>query len=232
MIARRIWTVAIVVAVGLSAVFLLPYTGKSSPAGIAMALPNVVGYWFGDNAEVTQHEIEVLAKDTQFARKIYKSPSGDQIFVSIVLSGDDMTTSIHRPERCLPAQGWTLTQSDRRAVPLSDGKILETTRLHDSRVVQDNANHPITIRSLNYYWFVGYEHMTASHLTRTTMDLRDRILHGYNQRWAYVTVMALVTEGLASKGKSETETAVMIEEFVKDLMPKLLRPDGSSLAAN
>jgi hypothetical protein len=117
-------------------------------------------------------------------------------------------------------------------VSLGDGKILETTRLHDSRVVQDSANRAVTVRNLNYYWFVGYQRMTASHLTRTTMDLQDRIIHGYNQKWAYVTVMGIVTEGLAPKGKSEAETATMIEEFIKDLMPKLLRPDGASLAVN
>ena len=66
--------------------------------------------------------------------------------------------------------------------------------------------------------------VTLSHFTRTMLDLRDRTLHGYNQRWAYVTVAATVTEGLARPGRSETETASMIEKFVADLVPKLQRP--------
>jgi EpsI family protein len=221
-----------VIAVGLASVALLPYTNKTSPVGIAMTLPNVVGMWFGDNAEVTQHEIDVLAKDTQFARKVYTSPSGEQIYVSIVLSGEDMTTSIHRPERCLPAQGWTLSSSDVRTIPLPNGNSMEATRLYSARLLRDRENRPIKIHNLNYYFFVGYNHMTASHLTRTVMDLRDRIVHGYDQRWAYVTVAANVSEGLIPGGKSEAETAAMIEAFMKELMPKLRDPNGASLAAN
>ena len=38
---------------------------------------------------------------------------GDQVLVSIVLSGHDLDNSIHRPERCLPAQGWTIVDSKR-----------------------------------------------------------------------------------------------------------------------
>jgi EpsI family protein len=231
MIAKRIFMVGAVLAIGLASIALLPYTSKSSPVGIAMTLPNVVGMWFGDEAEVTPHEIEVLAKDTQFARKLYTSSRGDQIFVSIVLSGEDMTTSIHRPERCLPAQGWTLSASDTRTIPLPGSEAMQATRLHSTQVLRTRDNQPITVHNLNYYWFVGYNHMTASHLSRTGMDLHDRILHGYNQRWAYVTVAANVTGGIVPGGKSEAETAAMIEDFIRELMPKLRRPDGASLTA-
>ena len=58
------------------------------------------------------------------------------------------------------------------------------------------------------------------------LDLRDRVLHGYNQRWAYVTVAGTVTKGFASPGRSEAETAAMMEAFVAKLVPKLQRPNG------
>src|SRR3954453_21250092 len=125
MITRRLVTVTIVLLVGFSAVFLLPKSSKSSPAGIAMELPNYVGDWIGKDAEVTEREREVLANDTQFARKTYTNLAGDSVYVSIVMSGDDMTNSIHRPERCLPAQGWNLLASSKRIVSLADGKQLE-----------------------------------------------------------------------------------------------------------
>jgi EpsI family protein len=229
MIIKRLLAVELILAVGLGTVFLLPYTSRSSPTGIAMTLPNVVGMWFGDDAEVTQHEIEVLAKDTQFARKVYTSPTRDEIYVSIVLSGDDMTTSIHRPERCLPAQGWVLLASEKRVVPLRDGKTLETTRLHNTRFLQDRTNRSITLHNLNYYWFIGYHNMTGSHLIRTVIDLQDRIRHGYNQRWAYITVTANITGGIVIGGRSEVETAAMIEDFIRELLPKLHRPSGAPL---
>ncbi len=73
-----------------------------------MKLPAQVGRWTGQEAPVSTEELAGLAPDTQFARQWYTDLAGDRIYVSIVLSGADMANSIHRPERCLVAQGWTV----------------------------------------------------------------------------------------------------------------------------
>ena len=229
MITRRLATVAIVLLVGFSTIFILPKSSKSSPAGIAMQLPNYIGDWIGSDAEITQREREVLAKDTQFARKTYTNLAGDSIYVSIVMSGDDMTNSIHRPERCLPAQGWNLQASETRAVTLEGGKQLELTRLRNGRSIERRDKTRGTLQNLTYYTFIGSDEMTPSHLTRTGIDLRDRILHGYNQRWAYVTVAAVVTKGWIAPERTEEEMTGIIEDFVRQLGPELKRPDGSAL---
>jgi EpsI family protein len=229
MITKRLLQTQIALLAGLGSVFLLPHSTKTSPAGIAMTLPDVVGTWFGDEAAITQKELETLAKDTQFVRKIYTGPERDQIFVSIVLSGDDMTNSIHRPERCLPAQGWLVRSSSKRTIRVSNGKPLEITRLQNAQVLETADKRRFTLNNLNYYWFIGYHDMTSSHLTRTGIDVRDRILRGLNQRWAYVTVAANVTQGLVRPGRSEQQTADMIEQFIKELAPRLQKPDGSPL---
>ena len=228
MITKRLFAVELILIIGLSAIFFLPKAPATSPVGIALTLPIWVGNWLGEDSPVTPRELEVLAKDTAFARKVYTSPGGDKIFVSIVLSGDDMTSSIHRPERCLPAQGWSLQDSSARTLKIPDSGSLATTRLSSLRMV-DAKSQRITVQNLTYYWFVGYTDATASHFTRTMFDLRDRILHGYNQRWAYVTVAATVTEGLARPGRSEAETAKLIENFIGELVPKLTRPDGTRM---
>ncbi|HWY41401.1 MAG TPA: EpsI family protein [Chthoniobacterales bacterium] len=229
MITKRLVTVQCVLLAGFGSIFLLPQTSKTSPAGIAMTLPSVVGTWFGDDAVVTEKERAILAKDTQFVRKDYKSPEGDQIFVSIVLSGDDMTTSIHRPERCLPAQGWQVRASAKRAIQLPDGKSFDVTRLQNAQTLETPDKRQIEVTNLNYYWFVGYDEMTASHLTRTGIDIRDRILHGQSQRWAYVTVAANVTQGIWRPERSEEQTTEMLEKFMQELAPRLQKPDGSQL---
>lgn len=229
MITKRLLHVQLALLGGFGSVFLLPHAPKSSPAGIAMTLPNVVGAWIGEDAAVTEREREVLAKDTQFARKIYTSPQGDQILVSIVLSGDDMTNSIHRPERCMPAQGWTVQASSRRNIGLTNGKELSLTQLRTLRLIAQSDKTNAPLYDLNYYWFIGARDMTPSHFQRTQIDLRDRILRGANQRWAYVTVAALVTEHWKNPQRTEAETATMIEDFVRELAPHLKRPDGSAL---
>ena len=229
MITKRLLTVQCALLAGFGAIFALPHARISAPAGIAMKLPAWVGPWIGEDAEITAKEIGGLAKDTQFARKIYTSPDRDQIFVSIVLSGDDMASSIHRPERCLPAQGWVLQTSKKELIPLSDGKSLRTTLLKSIRPVVDLAGNHRSVINLNYYWFIGYNHMTPSHLDRTVWDMRDRVLHGYDQRWAYVTVAANVTEGWGGPNRTEQETAKVIEGFTNELVHKLQTPSGSPL---
>ena len=226
---KRLLYLQAVLLLGFCLIFALPHARMSSPAGIAMKLPVWIGSWLGEDAEITAKEIGGLARDTQFARKIYRDPQGDQIFVSIVLSGDDMASSIHRPERCLPAQGWSLQTSSRETIALDDGKSLTTTLLRSVRPILDDSGNRRLITNLNYYWFIGYNHMTPSHFDRTIWDMRERLLHGYDQRWAYITVTANVTEGLATPNRSEPETAKIIEQFTQQLVHKLETPDGAPL---
>jgi EpsI family protein len=225
MITKRLLGVQIALLLGFNAVFLLPHSNKSTPAGIAMALPEEVGDWTGEDEAITQREIDVLAKDTKFVRKTYTARAGDKIFVTIILSGDDMTSSIHRPERCLAAQAWGLQDSEKRVLPLDGGKSLETTKLHSVRLINLPDDSHFLLHALNYYWFIGSEEMTASHLVRTGIDLRDRILRGQAQRWAYVTVAGFVPR----RGRTQEETRQIIEQFIRELAPKLTRPDGSPL---
>jgi len=229
MITKRLLHAQLVLLAGFGTVFVLPHSNKTSPAGIAMTLPNVVGTWFGDDATITQKERDTLAKDTQFVRKIYTGPERDQIFVSIVLSGDDMTNSIHRPERCLPAQGWLVQSSSKRTIQMPGGKALQVTKLKNMQVFETRDKRRFTLNNLDYYWFIGYRDMTASHLTRTEIDLRDRIIGGYSQRWAYVTIAANVTQGVVRPERTEEQTAEMIEDFVRQLAPRLEKPDGTPL---
>lgn len=228
MITRRFFIADLVILLGLASIFVLPKSQQASPAGISLKLPIWVGGWLGEDSAITKRELEVLAKDTQFARKIYTSPAGDKIYVSIVLSGDDMTSSIHRPERCLPAQGWSVQGSSEQTIPIESASPLAVTRLTNARAIETKDKQHFTLHNLTYYWFVGYNEVTPSHFTRTMLDMRDRILRGYNQRWAYVTVAATVTEGIAQPQRSEAETDAMIQKFIADLVPKLQRPDQVS----
>jgi EpsI family protein len=226
MTTSRLLIAVTAVVLGLATVFLLPRKPGVGEAGIRLQLPDRVGDWEGSDLEVSAREREVLAKDTEFARKIYRNSFGDEILVSIVLSGQDMTNSIHRPERCLPAQGWNVVSSSRVRVPIGARQTLEATKLANAGEFllkpnggTDQDPRRVTLHSLNYYWFVGSRDITADHLQRTLWDIRDRILYGQNQRWAYVTVAATITEGMTRFGRSETATAKMMEEFIPKLVP-------------
>jgi EpsI family protein len=220
MTIKRLLGLEVLLLVGLGSVFLLPKGVALQPAAIDLTLPEFVGSWYGTEQPISQGERDSLGPDTEFARKLYTNGSGDQLFVSVVLSGPDMNTSIHRPERCLPAQGWTVTDTKTTTLPTPDGEF-EATRLHNMRTVRLDSDRTANIYNLNYYWFVGSTQTTASHTTRTLIDIRDRVLRGSNQRWAYVTVAATVTEGIRPFGRSEQETDRIIREFIGALVPAI-----------
>jgi EpsI family protein len=231
MIIKRLLFVQVVLVVLLGSVFLLPKVANSTPQGIELVLPTYVGEWYGEDQKISALELEMLAKDTAFARKLYTNGRGDQIFASIVLSGQDLDNSIHRPERCLPAQGWSVASSKVVAIPLPHGPVpeLKATRLHNMREVRTNDGGKMPLYSLNYYWFVGWKDITASHFDRTYIDIKDRIIYGYNQRWAYITIASTITDKVTQFGKNEAETDALVEAFIQELMPQVKKPPGSAL---
>ena len=206
------------VLLGMSAVFFLPKY-FFQPLGVVLQLPESVGEWTGRKVEISDREIGILGKETEFARKSYTNGRGDELQVTIVLSGHDMDTSIHRPERCLQAQGWSLTGAPTIRVAVPGRGVLATKQLKVVKQVQLEDHRQISYSNLNYYWFVGRTDTTAMHLQRWLIDKTDRLFRGYNQRWAYFTVAATITQGLKQNGRSEAETAAMIEDFIKGMVP-------------
>jgi EpsI family protein len=221
MTTNRLVVLLLALVIGLSAVFFLPTSSNSEPVGIKLALPHSIDKWYGVDLPITERERQILAGDTEFARKEYTDGVGNTIYASIVLSGHDLDNSIHRPERCLPAQGWTIADSKNLSIAIPNWGNLQVTRLHNARQIPTRDGKTRPVYNLNYYWFVGYHHLTASHLQRTFLDIQDRILKGYNQRWAYITVASNVTEGLMPFGLSEKQTDALIQDFIQRLFPQI-----------
>lgn len=226
MTISRLIFLQVVLALGLACVFLLPTKTGLGPAGIVLALPDNVGEWKGRDAAVKPEELAGLAPDTGFARRFYRDANGNEMYVSIVLSGTDMANSIHRPERCLSAQGWTVERSDKVRIDLPGGQPpLVVTKLADERETRFDATHTLALRNLNYYWFIGSHDITASHWTRTFIDVKDRLLHGEAQRWAYITVATSVTDNLRpSGGLDSAATAKLVEGFIAQVVPQFKKP--------
>jgi EpsI family protein len=217
-ITKRLLILQGVLVVGLGSLFMIPKFHGSQPVGIALSLPAEVGEWHGEDREVTEKEKQVLGVGTEFARKLYTLPSGAGLFVSIVLSGQDVNTSLHRPERCLPAQGWTPIGNTTETIPLDNGKSIQATRLVNQSTTEVN-NHQFY--SVYYYWFVGCNQVVASPGERSMIDWRDRLFHGYNQRWAYITIAANLRND-SEETKAAADAA--IKSFVAELFPKIWKP--------
>ena len=229
MTISRLLILQALLASGLGSIFFLPHETKIQPCRVRMELPDTLGAWAGKTAAVSPKEHEGLAPDTQFCRKVYSDGLGDHVFVSIVLSGNDLDNSIHRPERCLPAQGLTIIDSHSLSLPVetAPGGMLPVTRLHCVKQVIIDSGKVGEIYNLNYYWFIGYTDITASHFKRERIDLEDRLLHGYNQRWAFVTVASTVTKNIEPDGKDDAQTDVMLQKIIAQVFPLIVKKPGA-----
>jgi hypothetical protein len=200
--------------------WLRPPLDLPPQAGVVMQLPDYVrtgGGFIGTPAQVSPQERHILPKDTEFARKLYRDlPAQDGIYCSIVLTGA-MQQSIHRPEVCLVAQGWDIVNQEYIPIELKSGHRLVVCNLTIQRVV--HREQPVTITAYNMYWFVGEKITTPSHLERTFLTSWDRIVHNRAHRWAYVTVMAQITQNLRPDGLDPAQTKKLMIDFVRDVVP-------------
>lgn len=230
----------VTVLLGFGSVFLLPEAPPIRESRLARHLPEQVGDWTGTPVVVSGRELDVLAKDTEFERKSYRDTWREDVpgvEVSVVFSGKDMSNSIHRPEVCLRTQGWNFVRE--RTVMLKDvlaeGGDLPVREIVCSRLRRDpeSGQHVVLPngkmledRQLFYYTFIGSRSITSGHYSRTFADIRDRLVGGYDQRWAYVTFATVVTGSYADQGLNLGGTRAMnVDEsgqFLADFMAELL----------
>lgn len=210
---------------GTAALCLLTPSPNTSPmAGVVMDLPERIGNFTGKVIAATPGELAILPTDTQIVRREYLDPAGDRIMASIVLSGGEKR-SIHRPEVCLPAQGWSMRGGKVERVNLADGSDLDVMNLSLVRDVEVGPGDRRQLYAHYLYWFVGKDTTTPRHWTRVFLTSYDRITKNLNHRWAYVIVMSIVTEGFLPMGKNEAQTVQMLKEFTAEIAPTFMRKE-------
>lgn len=208
----------------LGSVFILPRHEALVESSISPDLPvdfDLPG-WQGKKVQESEVERTSLAADTRFSKAQYTQPrrvfweeEKPPVEVSIVYSGSDMNSSIHRPERCLPSQGHIDLRTSHDEIILSDGRSVAFTRL-TSRVPLPNRSDGLTLRFVSYYVFIGHGTMRHTHIGRTLQDMYDRITRGYVQRWAYFQASSYWAPELKL---SEEETDKRIRALISELLP-------------
>jgi len=214
------------------AYWLNPPLNTQSKAGVVMELPVIVGDYFGKRGEISQAELDILPKDTEFARRLYDDSRGHQINCSIVLSGAEQR-SIHRPEVCLVGQGWSIVGQENIPIPLRSGHQLVGRKLTLERQAAGQNGEHLTVRAFYVYWFVGQNVATPSTFTRVFLSSWDRAVHNRSHRWAYVSLFSLVTDNLRPDGLNAGQTTAILLDFAKQVVPTFqiseMPPNSSTL---
>lgn len=216
---KRLIITFVLLTVGLSAIFFLPKTFGLQDSAVRTVLPKSLDEWQGREREAGKLEKQELDKATDFRKMWYfrESPhhprEADTVDMTMVLSGDDMNNSIHRPERCLLAQGYKKITPSEVKIDIGGGKSLTATRLHFVAQLKDGSEVP----AIMYYWFVGADLITNSHYGRTLYDMQYRLVKGTNQRWAYISVQApygeVRSEGFAPNTEAQADAS--LQDVVK-----------------
>lgn len=223
---------AAVVVLGAVTYFLCrstPEANAPSEAGLVLRLPSILGDFAGTSVDVSTAEKTLLPTDTQFARTVYHNFANDEVNCEIVLSGGEKR-SIHRPEICLPAQGWNKKGGEVITVKLKDGRTLRAMKLTIGKLVETKPGERKELTAIFIYWFVGKGITTPYHWYRILHTDLDRVLYNINHRWAYVIVSAPVLEGFTANGKNAEETQAMLEKFIAQVAPEILKPDTDAAA--
>jgi len=154
-------------------------------------------------------ETQILPDDTRFMKCQYGEGEGSWN-VTVVVSGRSRQ-SIHRPELCLPGQGYVIDSKTPRTLVLDNGRRLEVMLFKVSKA---------GVGSIAFVNFLVSERVqTSSHFTRITHDILQRSIHGRVNRWAMFTLVG--SKPVDSPGELEN-LRVMLSTW----WPQVYLPDS------
>jgi hypothetical protein len=138
-----------------------------------------------------------LPRDTSFGQRLYTADDGFQSLANVVLMGSSRD-SIHDPQICLTAQGWTINNPASRVEMIHLDKPvsydLPVMRLRCLREGQINGQK-VAEAGVYVYWFVDAGQYTAVRSRLMITMLRDMMFKDVLDRWAYVAYFAVCPPG-------------------------------------
>ncbi len=124
---------------------------------------------------VSEAEREILPEDTLIVKRRYTNQFGEWYLVSAVIGGKSKS-SIHRPELCLPAQGFLMTKPHDLEVDGDEWRA----------IVLDGGERPSLGFAYSFFNQEGFQ--TSSHIKRIFRDVWDRSFYNRIDRWVMLTI--------------------------------------------
>ncbi len=186
---------------------------------------NVLNYESSTNLAITTIELQTLPSDTTFGRRIYFAPDKFGLLLSVVMMGTD-SRSIHRPEHCLPGQGWKIEKSETVNIQVKQPIAYElpVKKITASREIEDENGKKQKLHGLYVYWFVAENDLASEHLDRMWKMGKSMVTTGVLQRWSYVATLAHCAPG------QEDPTFARMKEFIAASVPQFQITTGKMAA--
>jgi len=159
-------------------------------------LPERVLDFTSTNVPEPEVVLNYLPKDTSFVERYYWAPDGFWATATIILMGADRT-SIHRPDYCLPGQGWTIDSKTAVNIPIGGEHPYALPVLkwvtHNSFQTPDGRKQEVS--GVYVFWFVADNEQTPNYVQFQYYLLRDLLFTGALQRWAYISYFTICAPG-------------------------------------
>ncbi len=191
------------------------------PGGLQMKLelPETVLDFTSTNMPESELELGYFPKDTSYARRIYHAPDGFAVSSTLILMGADRT-SIHKPDYCLPGQGWTIRSKKTARLKIAGTPPYELPvsewTVSNSFPTPDGGHQ--AVGGVYVFWFVADGEETPSHDRFMSWLALDLLRKGVWQRWAYVSYFATCEPG------QEDAALARVEKLVAAAVPAFQPP--------
>ena len=168
------------------------------PGQVAMhiALPENTPGFTSSNLPTSQVVLDYLPKDTSFAQRVYSAPDGLWVMANLILMGADRT-SIHRPDYCLPGQGWQIGEKTDVTIPVAGTPPYDLPVkkwiVHNTDTTPDGRRFPVS--GVYVFWFVTENNLTADFPAMLRSMTYHLLGHGVLERWAYVSYFTVCPPG-------------------------------------
>ena len=163
---------------------------------VEIAFPANVLDFTSTNVPTSQVVLDYLPKDTSYASRLYTAPDGFQVMANLILMGADRT-SIHRPDYCLPGQGWQIAEKISVKIPIAGASAYELPVqewvVHNNFTAPDGRSQAVS--GVYVFWFVAGNDETDDYTSNQTSIFYHLFRHGELQRWAYASYFTLCPPG-------------------------------------
>lgn len=219
----------VVVALGLTAagLGLCAVTDASlrlADPGVTLNLPLKVDDFEGQVINMTAQERNILDEGVELARNYYFAPKRPPVMTTVIVGGPGKRT-LHRPEVCLPGQGWIIATSDVLTLGMGSGREVKATLLRLFRDVEGPGGQRVRVRALNFYWYVGSDGTTRpDYYGHIAKGYQDAIFRNLNHRWSMVSLFVPFSEAPIGEEDPFKEFAAMEEAkaFLEKVMPSVM----------
>lgn len=182
-------------------------------------LPEHVLDFTSTNVPEPEVVLGYLPPDSSYAERLYSAPGGPQVTATTVLMGGDRT-SIHKPDYCLPGQGWTIRDKSVVNIPVAGAQNYELPVarwvISNSYATPDGQKQEVS--GLYVFWFVANGEQTPDNFERMWWLGRDLLRTGVLQRWAYVSYFAACAPG------QEDATFERMKNLIAHSVPEYQKP--------